>query len=609
MLIFSALPVLGDDDTIPDDQEEALANEYAPYLYLHPDEKFYPVSPDYAISRSDLMSTDNEGTLISSSPDVDMLDDYSDPEEGIYLDNREGTIDDDGIEEGFLSVKSQFPPTIHARVTPGPSGEYIIQYWFFYPFNDGPLNRHEGDWEMISIFLDDTTSPMYVGYSQHLGGERAGWGLTYRDGTHPKVYVALGSHANYLRPYEGGLGLARDEVSEEGRVLGPDDYEIVLLGEKGAGNHPDDQAWLDFAGHWGDYGAVDAGVRGERGPQGPVFFEDGKRWDTPVEWASDINEASDTWFTLNWFVANLLVIILGIMFLVIIVYIVLKFRMKKKQGTLGPRLLPFLYIDGANLKSIGLVIGIVALIISIIGFFLPWYTVSVDVVSGEYATDGPVDILTIDGYHGLQFNKLDSGNGLVQLFGLPVPFLWILLMGMFIFFFGIVGIHTSRKMGKKFIGRGIITLLPIIIILVFVLMLASLTSSLTGDAPQEVTEIIDEISSNPLFGQTSRSFGEYGEADLTWGLGPGALLFILAAIMFFTAAILEIRAHEEFYHAPGLREEPERTEDLPDEKEIEGEDEPSEMQRIEDSEPGDDIDTKPEDENILEDSDVEKDEV
>jgi hypothetical protein len=28
--------------------------------------------------------------------------------------------------------------------------EFVIQYWFFYPFNDGP-NNHEGDWEHINV--------------------------------------------------------------------------------------------------------------------------------------------------------------------------------------------------------------------------------------------------------------------------------------------------------------------------------------------------------------------------------------------------------------------------------------------------------------------------
>jgi hypothetical protein len=43
--------------------------------------------------------------------------------------------------------------------------------------------------------------PALVGFSQHEGAESAHWGdskLEIVDGTHPVVYPALGSHANYF---------------------------------------------------------------------------------------------------------------------------------------------------------------------------------------------------------------------------------------------------------------------------------------------------------------------------------------------------------------------------------------------------------------------------
>src|SRR6185437_2782797 len=68
--------------------------------------------------------------------------------------------------------------------------------------------KHEGDWEMIQLDFDAGSAgaalaahPYEVGYSQHTGAERATWGdakLQLVDGTHPLVYSALGSHANYF---------------------------------------------------------------------------------------------------------------------------------------------------------------------------------------------------------------------------------------------------------------------------------------------------------------------------------------------------------------------------------------------------------------------------
>jgi hypothetical protein len=87
----------------------------------------------------------------------------------------------------------------------------ILQYHYFYAFNDWRLaangmNHHEGDWEMIAVYLKNDT-PHAVLFSQHGAGHIETWesvnlaadtngGRT----THPLVYVALGSHANYSNP-------------------------------------------------------------------------------------------------------------------------------------------------------------------------------------------------------------------------------------------------------------------------------------------------------------------------------------------------------------------------------------------------------------------------
>ena len=88
-----------------------------------------------------------------------------------------------------------------------PPGKLALQYWFFYVFNDCN-NKHEGDWEMIQLVFAAAdaaqalgSDPIEVGYSQHEGAERAAWDdakLELVDGTHPVVYPAAGSHANFF---------------------------------------------------------------------------------------------------------------------------------------------------------------------------------------------------------------------------------------------------------------------------------------------------------------------------------------------------------------------------------------------------------------------------
>jgi len=87
----------------------------------------------------------------------------------------------------------------------------VLQYHFFYAFNDWRLaangiNHHEGDWEMMAVYLRND-QPYAVLFSQHGSGAMELWPdvrrMRDKDGnetTHPIVYAALGSHANYSRP-------------------------------------------------------------------------------------------------------------------------------------------------------------------------------------------------------------------------------------------------------------------------------------------------------------------------------------------------------------------------------------------------------------------------
>ncbi|RPJ28124.1 MAG: hypothetical protein EHM33_05680, partial [Chloroflexi bacterium] len=86
-----------------------------------------------------------------------------------------------------------------------------LQYHFFYAFNDWRLaangiNHHEGDWEMVAVYLKND-EPYSLLLSQHGTGAMELWKDVQRvkdkngnDTTHPLIYVALGSHANYSKP-------------------------------------------------------------------------------------------------------------------------------------------------------------------------------------------------------------------------------------------------------------------------------------------------------------------------------------------------------------------------------------------------------------------------
>src|SRR5262245_55550785 len=92
---------------------------------------------------------------------------------------------------------------IYGTVRPGAAEKRWLQYWFYFYYNDKSVagfGLHEGDWEGIQIRIGPK-GPEEVTYAQHQGGERAGWtDVEIDDETGaPVVYVALGSHASYLR--------------------------------------------------------------------------------------------------------------------------------------------------------------------------------------------------------------------------------------------------------------------------------------------------------------------------------------------------------------------------------------------------------------------------
>ena len=156
-------------------------------------------------------------------------------------------------------------PTVYAHVATeaGSPGRIALQYWFYYVFNDWN-NTHEGDWENIQLIFEAADArqalaraPVSVGYSQHEGSEEATWGedkLELVDGTHPVVYPAAGSHANF---FESALYLGSS--AEQG--VGCDDTTGPHVEVRPVVRTiPSDSAeartpfpWISFEGRWGEF--------------------------------------------------------------------------------------------------------------------------------------------------------------------------------------------------------------------------------------------------------------------------------------------------------------------------------------------------------------------
>lgn len=216
-------------------------------------------------------------------------------------------------------------------------GWLVLQYWFFYPFNNWRsgfygLNDHEGDWEMVSLYLYEEKpghwEPEWVAYASHeFEGDdlRRRWDdpELERVDDHPVVYAGAGSHASYFR---AGEYLAELEIpllspllalinrgrTIWGRLIRSHDasyledahiFRVPFVdfargdgvsigpGQDKAWDEPQlispAPAWVsDYRGLWGLW-ARDP-VMGENAPGGPMYNQLGRvrrAWYNPLGWA------------------------------------------------------------------------------------------------------------------------------------------------------------------------------------------------------------------------------------------------------------------------------------------------------------------------------------
>jgi hypothetical protein len=170
---------------------------------------------------------------------------------------------------------------------------FVVQYWFFYYFNQFN-DVHEGDWEgmQISFDADDAAQalqdgPSQIALFQHAGGELADWDDTkvQKNGTHPIVYPAAGSHATfydnaiYIQNGSHGSGVGCDNTSKP--LLESNPAPIIIPTTAAPGS---EFQWLSFLGHWGQR---EKGFN--NGPQGPTTK---KQWLQPFTWMDGIRQDS-----------------------------------------------------------------------------------------------------------------------------------------------------------------------------------------------------------------------------------------------------------------------------------------------------------------------------
>ena len=193
----------------------------------------------------------------------------------------------------YEQLRPEYGSTLYMRATTSTYNDevyLILQYWNHYLYNFF-WNKHEGDWEMVEIILNNATrEPLYAAYSQHddtfycNGGEINEWADVPKEDTHPIVYVALGSHASYFDADNilllGWVEILSDFTSTLGRTIMHNDFNHTIILRDDV--NPTTQKWLLYEGRWGHVSTNDTDFLGNNGPTGPAQKEE--KWNSPAEW-------------------------------------------------------------------------------------------------------------------------------------------------------------------------------------------------------------------------------------------------------------------------------------------------------------------------------------
>ncbi|HLK92039.1 MAG TPA: hypothetical protein VKZ18_19260 [Polyangia bacterium] len=169
-----------DRDGLADDEESALAARYAPVVVLDPGDRYRPASVDWLLARLPAGGASPRDRLAAA---------FGHPRAALPEALRTGSADP----RDWVS---------YVHVYPRADGGINLQYWFFYPYNDGFLFPfdHDGDWEHVTVHLDEERRPRELMLAQH-GNTRPGairaWESLTREGDHPMVLSARGGHASY----------------------------------------------------------------------------------------------------------------------------------------------------------------------------------------------------------------------------------------------------------------------------------------------------------------------------------------------------------------------------------------------------------------------------
>jgi hypothetical protein len=302
--LIPALPALADGPEIPDyfkKTDYQIAQEVAPRVFFHPEEHNWPVTIEWFMAHSNLVSKTNP-TVVQPAGDVNhvlALTSGGSTSADYYLDIPTSVPNGDPILNGDpdLSHTKPYVRVLNHNVlfTALDNGKLFflpaykeVQFWFLFAYNGCQTHRitalgsdlkydtsrfqmcdaarHEGDLEVISVYINNSTGrPMGVGMSRHGAVVYSAWERLQVTGHHPHIYPAWASHAMYFSNGYHGLGPDMAGAASICGIINLDYWKIVDLRAAGGkewnpDEHKQNLVLLDqtspvtkYLGAWGRY--------------------------------------------------------------------------------------------------------------------------------------------------------------------------------------------------------------------------------------------------------------------------------------------------------------------------------------------------------------------
>ena len=256
---------------------DSLIKKYAPVVYFHPDEQYLMTSVEWFLARANLV--DQSGNRTQATLDNLPLGEETEGKYHLELQNE-------AARAGDLSVAKAY---VHALPNPDPASRDLsihLQYWFFYAYNGpgtarvktlaadttlqsgnpslAPLGEHEGDWEQVTVQIDNASRAVeQVYFSQHSGGHWVQASELEREGDQIVVFASRNGHASYPhagenysehRKYTAGLtGLEfflRNDTGRGKRLDCAQAHELISADYLET-DKPVCPRWLGYRNRWG----------------------------------------------------------------------------------------------------------------------------------------------------------------------------------------------------------------------------------------------------------------------------------------------------------------------------------------------------------------------